>query len=173
MVLKMIGSIMVIISSSILGYLLSEDCSKRPLQLKTLQNMIQMLENEIRFLSSCIPDAFKRIGQSTDDPVAYFFIASCEYLTNDSGLNASKSWEMAVENNIWNTALNKEDKGILINFGRMLGNSDSEGQIKNIRLLLEQLSLQEEKAEENKKKNETLYKTIGFLGGIATVLALI
>lgn len=173
MILKIIGSIIVVTSSSLIGYLVSKDCSKRPLQLRILQNMIQMLENEIRFLSSYIPDAFKRISESVDNPVAEFFIAAFGNLNNDSSLNASQAWEMAISSNIHKTALNREDRDILINFGKMLGNSDLEGQLKNIGFVLNQLCLQEKKAEENKKKNETLYKTLGFLGGIAVVLVLI
>ncbi len=173
MILKIIGSIIVITASSFIGVFISKDCSKRPLQLKLLQSLIQMLENEIRFLSNYIPDAFKRISESVDNPVTEFFRATIDNLNNDSGLNASQAWEMAISSNIYKTALNREDRDILINFGKMLGNSDIEGQIKNIGFVLHQLSLQEKKAEENKKKNETLYKTLGFLGGIAVVLILI
>ena len=173
MILKIIGSIIVVTASSFIGCFLSKDCSKRPLQLKILQGLIQMLENEIRFLSSYIPDAFKRIYESVDSPAAEFFKATIENLNNDSSLNASQAWEMAISKNIYKTALNGEDRDTLVNFGKMLGNSDLEGQIKNIEFVLHQLSLQEKKAEETKRKNETLYKTLGFLGGIAVVLVLI
>lgn len=171
--LKIIGSIMVISASSFIGYFISGDCSKRPVQLRDLQGMIRMLENEIRFLSSYIPEAFERIYKSVDSPVKDFFKATVENLKNDSSLNASCAWEMAITENIHKTALNEEDRDILLAFGKMLGNSDIEGQIKNTGFVLHQLSLQEKKAEENKKRNETLYKTLGLLGGIAAVLVLI
>jgi len=173
MTIKIIGSIIVVAASSFIGFFISKDCSKRPLQLRILQGLMQMLENEIRFLSSYIPDAFKRIYESVDNPVAEFFKATIENLNDDSGLNASQAWEMAISNNIFKTALNGEDRDILVSFGKMLGNSDIEGQIKNIGFILHQLNLQEKKAEENKRKNETLFKTLGFLGGIAVVLILI
>lgn len=173
MILKIIGGIIVVISSSFIGCYISKDCSKRPLQLRVLQGLIQVLENEIRFLSSYIPDAFKRIYKLADSPVTIFFTATVTNLEIDSSLSASQAWEMAISGNIYKTALNKEDMEILINFGSMLGNSDLEGQIKNIRFVLNQLNMQEKKAEENKRKNETLYKTLGFLGGLAVVLVLI
>ena len=75
-----------------------------------------MLENEIRFLSSYIPDAFKRIYESVDSPVAEFFKATIENLNNDSSLNASQAWEMAISKNIYKTALNGEDRDTLVNF---------------------------------------------------------
>jgi stage III sporulation protein AB len=170
MILKILGSIIIITASSFIGYYLSFNCSKRPLQLKTLQGLIKVLENEIRFLSSYIPDAFKRIYKSVDSPVAEFFKGTVENLNSDKGLNASQAWEMSISKNIFKTALNKEDKEILISFGKMLGNSDLEGQIKNIGFILNQLDQQEKKAEEIKKKNETLYRALGFLGGVAIIL---
>ena len=62
---------------------------------------------------------------------------------------------------------------MLVSFGRMLGVSDCEGQIKNIRLAIEQLKIQEQKAEIDRGKNEVMYKRLGFLGGLALALLLI
>ena len=68
--------------------------------------------------------------------------------------------------------MNSEDEEILISFGKLLGSSDTEGQIKNIRLTLNQLKMQEEKAEELRKKNESMYRNLGVLGGLAIIIIL-
>lgn len=158
MILKVIGSIIVITVSSFVGYFMSKDCSKRPLQLRALQGLIQMLESEIRFLSSYIPDAFERIYKLDDSPVTGFFVATIKNLKNDSSLSASQAWEMAISSNIYKTALNTEDMQILINFGNMLGNSDIEGQVKNISFVLTQLSIQEKKLKSLKEKTKNYIK---------------
>lgn len=173
MVLKIIGSIMVVFSSSYLGYVLAKDCSKRPNQLRELQNLVQMFENEISYLSNLLEEAFLKIYCSCTSEVGLFFKETIGKLKNDNSLNASEAWEAAVRENIKSTALNKEDEEIIVAFGKMLGNSDLEGQIKNIRLTLGQLKLQEDKAEESKKKNELMYKRLGILGGIAIVIILV
>jgi len=54
----------------------------------------------------------------------------------------------------------------------MLGSSDVEGQIKNIRLTINQLKLQEQKAEELRAKNEAMYRNLGILGGLAIIIIL-
>jgi len=141
--------------------------------LRILQDMIRMLENEIKFFSTYISDAFRKICSSIDSPVKEFFMSTVEKLEKEQGINASLAWEMAVRENIGKTALNAEDMDVLLAFGKMLGNSDLEGQLKNTGFLLQQLGLQEKKAEEKKKKNERLYRTLGLLGGIATVVVLI
>lgn len=173
MLLKIIGGILVITGSTIIGYTVSGNYSKRPVQLKILQSLIQMLENEIRYMSSIITDAFRKIARSSNNVTTSFFITTLEYLESERYTNIGEAWENAIKENIGRTALNKEDAEILISFGKMLGNSDVQGQIKNIVYTLQQLNLQQHKAEEAKKKYDTMYKTLGILGGTVAVILLI
>lgn len=175
MLLKVIGSVLVMGGSSAIGYALSGSYSNRPKQLKTLQSLLQILENEIRYMSSVIVDCFEKIYKSTNSPVSLFFKTTLEYLNNADGteMNLAQAWEKSIRKHLRDTALNKEDADILISFGKMLGNSDLQGQIKNITFTLYQLDLQEQKAEELKKKYDTMYKTLGVLGGAVAVVLLI
>jgi stage III sporulation protein AB len=173
MLFKITGSIIVILSCSFLGLILSADCSKRPRQLRELQSLLQMFENQITYLSDIITEAFERIGRVGKNGTGIFFGRTVEILKQGNAVNASEAWEMAVRQCIRTTALNREDEEILLSFGKMLGNTDTEGQIKNIRLTLEQLALQEDKAEESRKKNGNMYRNLGMLGGIAVVIVLL
>ncbi|NLP14782.1 MAG: stage III sporulation protein AB [Clostridium sp.] len=172
MLLKIVGSLIVFISSSLLGYMYSRKCSERPKDLRTLQGLLQMFENEISFLSNVLTKAFLKIYRCNDSGVSAFFGHTVEILNSDAGINARDAWTKAVRENINKTALNSEDEEILISFGKLLGSSDVEGQIKNIRLTLNQLKMQEEKAEELRKKNESMYRNLGVLGGLAIIIIL-
>jgi len=121
-------------------------------------------------MSSVLTDAFHYVYKSSGSEVAEFFRLTVRNLKFDNSINAAQAWEKAVVEGIRNTALNREDREILISFGKLLGSSDREGQIKNIRLTVSQLSLQEQKAEEIRKKNETMYRSLGILGGLAIVI---
>jgi stage III sporulation protein AB len=173
MLLKIAGSIIVILSCSFLGFILSGDCSRRPRQLRELQSLLQMFENQISYLSDIITEAFERIGRVGRNGTGIFFSRAVEILKNENAPSASVAWEQAVRQCIRTTALNREDEEILLNFGKLLGNTDIEGQLKNIRLTLGQLALQENKAEESRKKNENMYRSLGMLGGIAVVIVLL
>lgn len=172
MLLKIIGSIIVMAASGFLGYILSRDCSRRPQELRVLQGLLQMFESEISFLSNLLADSFERIYRSSSDEVAAFFGNTAANLRLEKALNASQAWEKAIRENIGRTALNKEDEAILLSFGKMLGSTDLEGQLQNIRLAVNQLKMQEQKAEERRKKNEAMYRSLGILGGIAVVIVL-
>lgn len=173
MLIKLIGGIIVISASSFLGFIFSRDCSKRPQELRALQALLQMLENEISFLSNVLTESFERIYKNSKSEISCFFNSTVTYLHQDDSLSASQAWEMAVRDNMGKTALNKEDENVLISFGRLLGSSDLDGQVKNIRLTINQLKLQEQKAEEARRKSESMYKSLGILGGLAVVIILI
>lgn len=173
MVLKLIGGILIIAASSFIGFIYSRDLSRRPHDLRMLQSMLQMLENEIVYLSDVLPDAFERISRINNAEVAVFFEKAAQNLRKEKCIDAASAWGNAVKENIYKTALNEEDEKILLLFGKLLGSTDIDGQIKNIRLTVQQLGQQEQKAEEFKKKNETLYRNLGILGGIAIILILI
>ncbi len=171
MLFKIIGSIILICSTSLIGFSLAADCSKRPRILREIQALLQMLENEISYLSNLLIDAFRRIVENSKVDAAILFKAAADYLVA-SGVTADEAWEKAVEVNYSRLSLNKEDKAILISFGRMLGNSDLDGQLNNIKLMSSQLKLQEAKAEEMKRKNERIYRSLGVLSGLAITIIL-
>lgn len=173
MLLKIIGSVLVVAASSIIGYIFSRDCGKRPQDLRILQGLLQMFENEISFLSNVLTDSFEKIHRASNCEVSNIFKETADNLKRNNSLNASQAWEDSIRKNIKGTALNTEDEEILISFGKMLGKSDVEGQIKNIRLTVNQLKIQEQKAEDSRKKNESMYRYLGILGGLALVIVLI
>ena len=69
--------------------------------------------------------------------------------------------------------LKKEDKEALKEFGILLGKTNKEGQINQIKFVSELLERQIEKAEIEKAKNETMYKKLGMIFGIGLVIVLI
>lgn len=171
MIIKLIGAIVLIVATSLIGFSLAADCGRRPKILRELQALMQMFENEISYLSNLLSDAFNRIHSLSNTEASIIFEDAAKQL-EINGVTADVAWEKAVVENCRKLALNSEDKSILINFGRMLGNSDLEGQINNIRLISSQLKLQELKAEEMRKKNEKMYRSLGVMSGLAIAIIL-
>ncbi len=171
--MKVIGSIFIIGASTFIGYIIARDFSKRPAQLRELQILFLALENEISYLSNLIAEALTNISNKGKEPIASIFRDTALYLGLENRTNIADAWEKSVKKNYSLTSLKNEDAEILIAFGKMLGTSDSDGQIRNIRLLIEQLKQQEQKAEITRAKNEGMYRKLGILGGLAVVIILI
>lgn len=169
MIIKFVGAAILIGATSCIGFSLASECAKRPRNLRELQSMLQMLENEISYLSNLLSEAFDRIYHGTSFDTAILFKEAAGYL-GENGCTADAAWERAVEENYRKLSLNCEDKTILLTFGKMLGNSDLEGQLNNIKLVSSQLKVQESKAEEMKKKNEKMYRSLGVLSGLAIAI---
>lgn len=172
MLLKILGSLMVIIASSLLGYVFSKDCVKRPQQLREMQSLLQVFENHITYLSMPLEEAFTLVGQAGSTEASIFFRIAADKLSQRSCISASEAWEAALKEGRKYTALNEEDESVLLAFGKMLGSSDLDGQLRNIGLTKTQLAMQEQKAEDCRKKNEKMYKGLGVLGGLAIVIIL-
>jgi stage III sporulation protein AB len=171
--IKAIGYIIIIISSSGLGYLLGTRFNMRVRELKMLKMSLQMLETEIVYTNTPLPDAFDNISSKSSYPVKELFKCMSENLKSRKYGSASEAFEMSINENKGRISLNNEDIDILKTFAQSIGNSDVEGQVKSFKMVLKQLDAQELKAEENRAKNEKMYKNLGFLTGVTIVILLL
>ncbi len=71
-----------------------------------------------------------------------------------------------------NLEINEEDKNILKGLSKLLGKTNLEGQVREIELTQSFLKKQIEDAEQERQKNEKLYKTLGMTIGLAIVILL-
>ena len=168
--LKLLGCVLVIGASTMMGYLVAEKYSKRPAELRTLQAALQMLELEIAFSVNALPEAFERIAQSLPENIGMLFAHASELLKERTGIPAKKAWRLALKKAYDHLHLEKQDREILITFGNSLGCSDKDNQIKNIHLACSKLAMEEKKAEVLRQKNEKMYKSLGVLAGILIAL---
>ena len=155
-------------SSGYIGILISKKYDNRVKELKQMQNALSMLSTQIKFTYEPLPKIFLDISEKLDSNIGNLFKYAYENMENNI---AGEAWIYSVENNYTN--LNKEDKEIIKGLGNLLGQVDVDGQLKEIQLVENFLTSQIEKAEQEKKKNEKLYKTLGITVGLAIVVILI
>ena len=85
--------------------------------------------------------------------------------------NAGDAWVKAYDDVPSN--LIEEDIVILKNLGRLLGQTDIEGQLSQIEVVTQFLDDQLENAKQEKIKNEKMYRTLGIVGGLTISIILI
>lgn len=166
MLLKAIGCILTVMSSTIIGYSMAEKYPKRLEELRALQAGLQILETEISFSVNPLPEAFKKISMQGPETVRMIFRHASDLLQQKIGLTAQEAWVESVNKMYKQLHLEEEDLKIVLAFGNSLGCSDRENQIKHIRFIGVQLAAQEKKAEMERERNEKLYKNIGILIGL-------
>ncbi len=166
MVLKLIGSILIVASCFSVGYLKSKKLYVRRDFLKSFLKFLSVLSTNIRYNSD---DIFSLIDLS----------AKAEGLTclennNKDVINSfNEYWREKIIsiNSIY--PLTNTDKMLLNEFGFQLGKTDLDGELKHIELYMALFEKQLTDAENAIQKKSKLYKAMGFFVGTATALMII
>lgn len=169
-VLKYILLVIVFCTSTIIGILISKKYSNRVYILKELKNALNIFEVKINFSYETIPEIFNEISQKIGGPAGKIFSDTVKYI-NGKNMLAGKAWETAVIDN--SNELKKEDIYCIKNLGKMLGSTDLDGQISQIKLVEEFINNQLEEALHEKNKNAKMYQKLGAIVGLIIVIVLI
>lgn len=165
--IKIIIYSFIFLTSSGIGMLISKRYEERVNELKEFKNALNMFKTKVKFTYEPIPEIFEEISKSLDSkPGKIFKLASI----NMKLVTAGEAWNMAVDTELLN--INEEDKSILKNLSKLLGQTDVEGQINQIDLTNNFLDEQIKKAENDRAKSEKLYRTLGMIIGLAIVIIL-
>lgn len=168
LVLKGAILIMLLLSSSYIGILVSKKYQNRVKELKQIKTLLTIFSTKIKLTYEPIPQIFEEIGNKEKSNINNIFKTASK---NMEELPAGKAWLKALENQ--NTNLKKEDIEVLKGLSNLLGKVDLEGQINEIQLIDKFVDTQIEKAEEESKKSEKMYKTLGITVGLAMVIVFI
>lgn len=173
MLLKIIGSIFIIGSTSLFGYLLGKEKTNRLAQLRDLKKLLYQLRGEIQYGYTPLPEAMGNLGSRSETVFSGFFLDMEEQLKGYEGSSFYSIWKAGVEEKLKNTALNKADKRKLTAFGENLGYLDQDMQIRTIELYIE--GLEEEINTESKAQKEKirLCQLLGVLSGIFVTIVML
>ena len=83
-------------------------------------------------------------------------------------LAAGEAWNIALK--MEELSINQEDRNALENLSKLLGKTDLQGQLNQIEMTEDFLNEQIRKAEQEKNKNEKMYRTLGAIIGMVIVI---
>ena len=171
--LKVMLIIVIFTFCSTIGYIYGDSFRKRFLHLKESYKGITLLQNEVLYNNTPLPEALEDIAKKMKAPM--------EYLLNNVANRLSKGVEGDVYSNFSEVYkevekelyFEKEDKNILEDFLKSLGASGIYGQEKIFKLTLENLKGNIDEASELAKKNTKLYRYLGIcFGAMISILLL-
>lgn len=170
--LKLVGAVLVVAASGLCGLSVAGNYSRRPRELRTLRSALQMLETEVAYGATHLPEALKQVAGNSDRLAGPFFSQAAAELSSPAGITAAKAWENALNHYYPGTALKPQDLSILRSLGSSLGKSDRKDQVKHLHLAMEQIENSIAIAEEEAARNVKLWSYLGFLFGLTTVLVI-
>lgn len=167
--LKIVGAVMIIFVSVSIGRLLAGELDKRCQLLHDLQQGLLALEREISYTATLLPEAML-VAAKAGGTAAVIFRDTSKLLLERQGENAQRAWEMAVEKAGRELVLAAGDLSILYDFGRGLGLSGTNDQIKRLELSRQRLFQAEEVAKDQAKRLGKVWKNLGWAAGFAIAI---
>lgn len=115
-IVKYLTLILIFISSSYMGILISKRYSNRVAELKEMKTALNIFETKVKLTYEPIPQIFREISKKTKDNVSKIFEKASEYMKDKDAGNAWQDSLNTVETNI-----NKEDIETLKGLSNLLG----------------------------------------------------
>lgn len=160
-----------IIGFGCLGFIKAAQVRKRPRELREISNALALLDTEIVWGITPLPQAFFILKERTDPPWQQFFAELEERLKK--GESAYSAWKNTITKQKRRFCLNSEDWKVILDIGKGLGRSDSKQQHKQLELAQKHLALNYENASYLAEKKAKMWSYLGFLGGMAVVIFMI
>lgn len=156
-----------------MGFLYAETFKRRVEQLSEMERAIMLLQNDITYIYTPLPEAFMKIVYKVDDPINIIFKDASELLTGNEVNSVQDAFIKSLEKNKDRLYLKKEDVDVFIDLTKDLGKSDVAGQNNIFALTLTNIKKQLKSAESIKNKNLKMYRYLGFTLGAMLVIMII
>lgn len=170
---KIIGSIMILVSSTLVGLLTASKFKIRVQQLKEIRGNFQMIETEIFYTATPIIEVMEKVSKQSQKPLSNIYDDIAKKLKKREGESLGSIWKRVFEKRKDYTGFTKDDLETINFFGSILGTTDRLSQVKNAKLVQSQLIKLEEYAEKDFIRNEKLFKNLGILLGLVIVIILL
>ncbi|MBL0388145.1 stage III sporulation protein AB [Tumebacillus sp. ITR2] len=169
---KLLGGLLILGACTMAGFRMANRYAERPKQLRQFVSALKVLETEIFYAATPLPDACQRIAARLPAPVGEFFHKMSDKLRDGRGLTGDGAWQEALDEMRSRLVLKEGDRDVLRQFGRTLGASDRADQIKHIHLGVAHLTAEEASAREDQARNEKMWRYLGALLGLTVVILL-
>lgn len=171
--LKLIGSIIIILSGTMIGFAQSNKLIEKKELLYDLKNTVMLLRGEIRYSNSVMGQAFSNISAKIKEPFKTFLLNCSKAIEQYDGQTLSDIWNEEIDNTLSKSVLDGKHIEKLKELGKNLGFLDLQMQLSYIDKYIEELDNDIKENEVKIKDNCKLYKTFGIMGGILVVIIII
>jgi stage III sporulation protein AB len=131
------------------------------------------LEKEISYARIPLIPALEKTAAVSREPVRELFHQSALALKYDRAVTAREAWNAGLSSFQKRGILIEEDLAIVRLIGERLGTSDVVDQIKMLRLVIEELKIQEEKSRLRETAEKKIWTYGGFLAGLMICILII
>lgn len=165
MLLKIVGAIFIIFSTSAAGWYFSMRDKYRIEDLREMRRALTILKGEMTYSTIPIGESFLEIAKRISGSVSELMEEMGAAFSKKEGCRAEEIWNQVLQNFYGKTYFDKEDIEMLVSFGKILSYPDGEQQKNHIDLTINYLNNMEGTLEARHQKNAKVYRSMGALFG--------
>ncbi|ADY56212.1 Sporulation stage III protein AB [Syntrophobotulus glycolicus DSM 8271] len=166
-----IGYLGLIAGLGCLGLLQASRIKRRPKELREVINAMALLDTEIVWGITPLPEAFGILKERSEEPWNQFFAELEKQLLK--GENMRTAWLDTTKKLRSRFCLSEDDWKVIMDISKGLGRSDKAEQHKQLALAQKHLEAIKESAGEDAEKKAKMWSYLGFLSGAALVILII
>lgn len=153
-----------------IGFFIGENYKRRSINLKEIQKALMLLNSEIIYANTPLPEALVDIGKKVSEPISSIFIKMAESLEDGYTCSVYEGFEKSYGEYKESVNLTNDDYKILSDFFKTLGASGVTGQDRIFTLALDNIDINYKEAKKLEKENIKLYRALGL--SIGAMLAI-
>jgi len=170
--LKLVGSVLVILVSSSIGFQMATRCSGRPRHIRQIITCLISLKSYMTYASLPLHEALLQCTHGIHGPVAGFFHTVARMMNEQGMLSPREAIHMVLTERQGELLL-KEPELEVLEVGGNLGMMDRQEQGHYLAMVIEQLETFELEATRFRDLNTKMYRYLGVCGGLAVVILLV
>ncbi len=171
--MKITGAVLIMAGCLGMAASVINNWKRRYLELKELLECIQILNGQVRYTMSPLPEIFLEIERRRKSRLGELFGQVGRELNRRGGETLEAIWKRALQDSRKCFVLNKEDWDVFMNMGKGLGYLDVEMQRKHLEGCISQLSERLPETRKAWKEREKVIRSLGLVSGAMLLLILI
>ncbi|MCI5623272.1 MULTISPECIES: stage III sporulation protein AB [Anaerostipes] len=171
--IKIIGACMIIASGISFGFIKAAKEQKKLEQGIALKRMLYLLQGEIRYGFTPLPEAIRAISKKTVQEFAPFLQNAADRMDTHSEDSFASIWKNSMEENLSPIILEKSFMEPILTMGETIGYLDKEMQLKTISFAIEQVEDIILQIKEQVIRNCKMYRSFGISFSLLIVIILL
>lgn len=165
--LKIIGSIVILVTSAAIGFEKASEVSLHRKELEELQRLFTMIQTELKYIKLPLGELFLKLQNKTTGKYRLWMKDIANQLSAFHQGTFEEIWNNAMDIHFKETFLTKIELEELKQIGKNIS------QIEALDLFLTQIELFIQQTREEEKTKKKLYQSMGIMAGIFLVIVLI
>jgi len=173
MYLKIVGSIMIIVSTSAIGYWYSMELQKHLNDLQYIRQLFLMIYGEIHYTQEAFGEVFSHLGRQLREPYAAWLENMTTEIRDRRRASFTELWCESIDTFLSVSNLKKEDLSELKDLGTQMGYLDTDTQLGVLKLYTEKLDLRIQTIRGGLAPKKRLCNCLGIMSGIFIAIILV